>query len=86
MKTTDAQETVLEGLVIPIAWGPSGEVTDVGLAAFDETEYPIDRYAGWEHFLGDCFRKRVRLSAVVRGGRVIQVMRVEVVEIAGPDT
>lgn len=84
MKTTEAQETVLEGLIIPVAWGPSGKVTDIGLAAFDETEYRIDRCIAWEQFLRDYLRKRVRLSAVLEGGRVIQVKRVEVVEFAGP--
>ena len=84
MKTTEAEEMALEGVVVPVAWGPSGEVTDVGLAALDETEYRIDRGIAREHFLRDYLRKRVRLSAVLDSGRVIQVKRVEVVEIARP--
>ena len=84
MKTSEAGEMVLEGVVIPVAWGPNGEVTDVGLAALDETEYRIDRGIAWEHSLRDYLRKRVRLSAVLESGRVIQVRSVEVVASAGP--
>ena len=83
MKPTAAEERVLEGVVIPVAWGPSGEVTDVGLATVDEIEYRIEPGIGWDHFLRDYLRKRVRLSAVLRGDRVIQVKRIEVV--ASPD-
>ena len=79
-------EIVLEGLVIAVAWGPSGEVTDVGLATFDETEYRVDSATAGEHLLRDYLRKRVRLSAVLKDGRVFRVTRVELVALtdSGP--
>ena len=85
MKTTDAEKVVLEGVVIPVAWGPSGEVTDIGLAALNEIEYRIDREIVRENFLRDYLRKRVRLSAVLQDGRLIQGTGVEVVASASAD-
>ena len=83
MKTTEPVE--LEGVVVAIAWGPSGEVVDVGLATVDETEHRIDPDIARAHSLRDFLRKRVRLSAVLRGDRVIQVKSVEVVAITELD-
>ncbi len=77
---------ILEGVLVPIAWGPTGEVVDVGLATVDETEYRIDPDIAWAHFLRDYLRKRVRLSAVLDGDRVIRVNHVEVVPCTGPQT
>lgn len=77
MKPDEAEETVLEGVVIPVAWGPSGEIKDVGLVTFDEAELRIDPSIAWDHFLKDYLRKRVRVSAVVRGDRVLEVKSIE---------
>ncbi len=84
MKTKKPTEMVLEGVLVPIGWGPTGEVVDVGLATVDETEYRIDPEIAWAHFLRDYLRKRVRLSAVFHGDRVIRVKHVEVIASTDP--
>lgn len=78
MKPTEADEAVLEGVIIPIAWGPLGAIEGVGLVTFDEAEYRIDPGIAWEHFLRGYLRQRVRLSAALRGNRVIEIKSVEV--------
>jgi len=77
MRPKDAREIVLEGVLIPTQWGPSGEVQEVGLMTFDENQYHIDPAAVEDHGLRHQLRRHVRLSALVQDGRVIQVRRFE---------
>jgi len=74
----DAEEIALEGVLIPVDWGPSGEILGVGLMTFDEDEYRIDSATARDHRLMSHLRQRVRLLAKVRAGRVIHVRRFEV--------
>lgn len=69
----ETANVVLEGVLLPASWGASGEVVDVTLMTFDEDEYPIDPAAARDHNLLDHLRQAVRLSAIVRYGRVIRV-------------
>jgi len=71
-------EVVLEGVLVPVAWGREGEVLDVGLMTFDEEEYRIDRAPAAAHKLRDLLRRHVRLVTTMRDRRVIGVSRVEV--------
>ena len=80
MSPVDSEDTVLEGVLVPVEWGPSGEVLDVGLMTFDENEYRIDSATTRDHSLKDHLQKHVRLSTLIRDGRVIQVRRVEMLE------
>ena len=77
LKPDESEGRVLEGVLIPFGWGPSGEVLEVGLTTFDESEYRIDAVTAAHHGLTHHLRKHVRLFALVRGGRVIEVSRVE---------
>jgi len=78
MRPIDAEDVVLEGVVIPVEWTPSGEVLGVVLMTFDEKQYGIDPISAGDHSLKDHLRKHVRLSALIQDGHVIQVRRVEV--------
>lgn len=78
MKPREAEEILLEGVLIPVGWGRTGEVLNAGLMTFDEDEYRIDSDVARSRGLLDHLRKHVRLTAVVRDGRVIHVKRVEV--------
>ena len=69
----ETADVVLEGVLLPVGWGASGEVVDVTLMTFDEDEYPIDPDAARTHNLLDHLRQSVRLEGVVRYGRVIRV-------------
>jgi hypothetical protein len=77
VKIAESESVVLEGVLIPVGWGPSGQVLDVGLMTFDEDEYPIDAAVALDHRLREHVRKRVRLSTIIREGRVIRLTRVE---------
>ena len=83
MKPCETEEIVLEGVLIPAGWGPSGEVLNVGLMTFEEDEYRVDSAVARDHGLLDHLRSHVRLSAVVFDGRVIGVRRVEVLGSRG---
>ena len=78
VKASKAEEIVLEGVLIPVGWGPSGEASSVGLMTFDEEEYRIDSGAAREHRLLGYLRRHVRIASIVRDGRVIHVKHVEV--------
>jgi len=73
VKFSETAEVVIEGVLLPSGWRASGEVVDVTLMTFDEEAYPIDPDAVRQHHLLDHLRRTVRLSAVVRSGRVIRV-------------
>ena len=73
MEFGETADVVLEGVLLPVGWGASGEVVDVTLMTFDEEEYPIDPDAARTHNLLHHLRQSVRLEGVVRYGRVIRV-------------
>jgi hypothetical protein len=74
------EERVIEGVLIPVGWGPCGEVSQVSLMTFDEAEYRVDVAAVEAHHLRDYLRKRVRILGRTRGSRVVRVTAVEALE------
>ncbi|MBW2422636.1 MAG: hypothetical protein JRG86_00210 [Deltaproteobacteria bacterium] len=79
MKPGEAKSTVLEGVFLPTSWAAGGEVVDISLMTFDEKDYSIDSAVARDHGLLELIRRRVRLSAVVRRGRVIAVTHIEII-------
>ena len=74
------KETTLEGVLIAVDWGPSGEVLGMALAAYNDKEYHIDSICSGEHRLEDCLRKRVRLRALVGDDHRVRVTHIELLE------
>lgn len=81
MKAMEIDRVVLEGVLIPVAWRPSGEVLDVGLMTFDEDEYRIA--SGTRDDLCEHLREHVRLSGVLGPDRTVTVDRMEVLGATG---
>jgi len=71
---------VIEGVLIPVHWGSGGEVAQVGLMTFDESEYRVDAAVAEAHGLRRLLRRHVRIVGRIRGNRLIRVTRVEVLE------
>jgi hypothetical protein len=84
MTRRSANRTVIEGLLVPVRWGSTGEISEVGLMTFDEAEYRIDLAMVDAHGLRDCLRKHVRIFGRARGRRVVEVTSVEVLEKGVP--
>jgi hypothetical protein len=78
------ERTVIEGVLIPVRWGSNGEILEVGVMTFDESEYRIDSVMADAHGLRDYLRRHVRILGRTRGRRVIEVTGVEVLERQGP--
>jgi hypothetical protein len=74
----NAEQTVLEGVLVAVGWGDAGEVVLIGLMTRDETEHHIEPGTASDNCLHDHLRKRVRLSGVLNGGRLTRVSRVEI--------
>ena len=77
-------QTRLEGLRLPVHWDQAGHVESIGLTTFDEGEYGIDPEAAARHGMGAHLRLHVRIIASVKGDRVVQVHRFEVVDGHAP--
>jgi len=80
VKPKVSERAVIEGVLIPVCWSPSGEVSEMGLMAFDEAEYKVDAAAAKLHGLRDHLRKHVRISGRTRGRRVVEVTSVEILD------
>jgi hypothetical protein len=78
------EDTVLEGVLIPAAWSSDGEASRFGLMTFDEAEYRIDRTVAEAHDLRAYLRRYVRILGRVRGGRVVDVKEVRIIETGSP--
>ena len=78
VKHYEDEEKVLEGVLIPAGWGPSGELAKLALMSFDEREYSIDSAMAKECGLIDHLREHVRLSAIVRDSCIIRIARMSV--------
>jgi hypothetical protein len=78
VKPGEAKSTVLEGVFLPTGWATGGEVVDISLMTFDEKDYPIDSAVARDRGLLGLIRRRVRLSAVVRNNRVIEVTQIAI--------
>jgi hypothetical protein len=83
VKAFEMGTVVLEGVLLPGSWGTAGEILGVSLMTFDEEEYRIDPASADRLGLRDLLRRHVRLAAVPRDGRLIQVTRVELLEGMG---
>lgn len=68
---------VIEGILIPVRWGPGGEVSQVSLMTFDEAEYHVD-LAAVAHDLRTYLRKHIRLLGRTHGRRIVEVTAVEI--------
>jgi hypothetical protein len=73
-------DTVIEGVLIPVHWSVGGEIAQVGLMTFDESEYRVDAAAATAHELRRLLRKHVRIVGRIRGHRIVRVTTVEVLE------
>ena len=80
MKPKVSESAVIEGVLVPVCWSASGEVSEIGLMGFDEAEYKVDAAAAKLHGLRDHLRKHVRISGRTRGRRVVEVISVEILE------
>jgi hypothetical protein len=80
VKSKVSESAVIEGVLIPVCWSASGEVSEIGLMAFDEAEYKVDAAAAKLHGLRDHLRKHVRISGRARGRRVVEVTSVEILD------
>ena len=78
------EDATLEGVLIPVRWGSGGEVSEVSIMTFDEAEYRIDAAEAEAHHLRDHLRKRVRIRGRTRGGRLIEVSSIEVLDLHAP--
>lgn len=73
-------ESMMEGVLIPVGWSAAGAISQVALVTFDEAEYRIDAAVIDAHDLRSRLRKHVRLRARTRGWRIVHVSTVEVLE------
>jgi hypothetical protein len=71
-------DTVFEGVLLPVVWTSAGEVAEVSLMTFDEAEYRIEAGAAAAYGLRDHLRRRVRLRGRIRDGRVVEIASVEI--------
>ncbi len=78
------EDTVIEGVLIPVRWGSGGEVSQVSLMTFDEAEYRVDLAATEAHDLRVYLRKPIRILGRTRGSRLVEVTTVEILETHGP--
>jgi len=72
----------LRGVVIPLAWSESGEVTSVGISTFNEQEYVLEPSPAQGTWL-DLLRKEVEVKGSVavnqQGLKVLQVVSIHVI-------
>jgi len=80
VKASQEKETVIEGVLIPTAWGSNGDVSQVSLMTFDESEYRIDSAAAETHGLLSHLRRSVRCRGSVRGDRVVEIKSLELLD------
>ena len=74
---------MIEGVLIPVRWGPDGEVAEVGLMTFDEAEYRIDPTLPEVPELHRYLRRHVRISGRTDGSRLVEIRRLQVMEQRG---
>jgi hypothetical protein len=77
------EEAVLEGVLVPVSWGPDGSVSEVSLMTFDEDEYRIETTVAAALALADHLRKHVRLRGRTHRGRIVAAAAVEILELRG---
>lgn len=70
----------LEGILVPRRWKASGEVAGLTLNTPGEREYVIEDPGCEARGLVKHLRKRVRLTAVVTGNRVVQIIGIFVLD------
>lgn len=81
MSPENAIDTVvLEGILLPVRWGPNGEVSHVSLMTFDEAEYRIDTSAASTIDVKRFLRRHVRVFGQARDGHLVAVTSIETPE------
>jgi hypothetical protein len=80
------EDAVLEGVLIPVRWGAGGDVSQVGLMTFDESEYRLDAALVEAHDLRRYLRKHIRIVGRTRGYRLVRVTAVEILEWPVPSS
>jgi hypothetical protein len=83
VSSTGAEEIVLDGVLIPVAWKASGKVAKLVLMTFDEREHAIDPAAARDQGLEAHLRRHVRLRGVMQADGAMRVRLVEILDGIG---
>ena len=76
----EVEDTVIEGVLVPVRWSAGGEVSQVGLMTFDEAEYRVDMVVAEAHNLRSYLQEHIRIVGRTKGNRVVHVTAVELCE------
>ena len=88
MQHVQPEQTIIQGLIIPVDWDERGNVIAIAISTFDEDEYLIDMDEMGKELMGH-LREEIEIGGqylVKSGKKMIRVEGYEVRERSRPST